>query len=264
MKGFSLLLTGAFLSVVFSVGQVGSEEAQPQIVMRDIIVADHEFTLFQLEKRFRGLLRQEGAVPRVLKVEAFTDPKTVSGTFKYTSDVSYEAWLAWYLDYAKAIPSSAELLVINGNAAMRVRDASGAIQTLVLEGSNPYALNAGGIDFYLLHLAASKSAPITSKKWDERTYVSTLSLFLVTQGNVNQKVAEAVSEKLRAMTGVEQATVEIRSDAWFIRDEAFPIVSPYVKLGTPPTKEEYEHSRQWSCIANSEGVQCSISGAGVN
>ena len=261
MKAFSIVFGGAFLSVVLSVYQLRSEEMQPSIVMRDITVAERDFTLPQLEKLFRGLLHEGDTVPRVLKVEAYTDQNAFSGTFKYTTDVSYDTWLAWHLDYAKAVRSSAELLMINGNAAMRLRDASGAVQSLVLEGSNPYALNASGIDFCLLHLAASKSAPITSKKWDEHTYVSNLSLFLVAKSTVNQKAAEAVSEKLRTIIGVEQATVEVRTDPWFIRDETFPIVSPYVNAGKPPTREEYEHSQQWSCIANSEGVQCFSSGA---
>ncbi|PYT86880.1 MAG: hypothetical protein DMG36_25880 [Acidobacteria bacterium] len=70
-----------------------------------------------------------------------------------------------------------------------------------------------------------------------------------------------LKSELRTIIGVAQVTVEVRTDPWFIRDETFPIVSPYVNAGKPPTREAYEHSQQWSCIANSEGVQCFSSGA---
>jgi len=50
--------------------------------------------------------------------------------------------------------------------------------------------------------------------------------------------------------------VTLRIDAFFIDDHDFPVVYPFDPPATPPSKEEYEHSKTMYCFSDQPGIQC--------
>ena len=249
-------------SAAFAGAQAQSQ--RPPVLMNSIIVPESEFSVPQLEARFREVIAKQGSEFRLVRVEVFTSEQARLNSAKYGSDVTYENWAEWYRDYK--IPPEAELLVISGNAAMRVRDLSGHLTFRVLAGSDPYTSHVGQSEFHILHLAASDSAPLASTqplhgKNGELKYVLTLHFYVVAGSVVREQDAKAFTELLRHVSQVDEISVLIRRDPWFITaDLYFPIVSPFAIAGDPPTREEYEHSQECSCRTRAAGTTCVVYG----
>src|SRR5207245_4861859 len=57
--------------------------------------------------------------------------------------------------------------------------------------------------------------------------------------------------------------LSIRADPWFITDEDFPVVSPYIGPQKPPTQEQYERGLQWTCVGRYRQISCWPRGSAV-
>jgi len=230
----------------------------PALLWQTIVIPEPEFTTPSLKERFLRVLRERDPSLVVLHLEVFIDKEEANGrNMKLRSDVSYEVWRDLYRDYEKGIPPSAELLMINGNAAMRTRDKNGKISMVVLQGSNPFIIHVPGRDFSLLHLAIEEGA--SRMALEQRTTESTVMLlcYIAGDGSIDVENGRAIAEVLRKEIGLGEVYVHLRSDPWFITDSSFPIVSPYAADAKPPTEEEYQRAPQIMCVADRQPISCS-------
>ena len=83
-----------------------------------------------------------------------TDRKAASANWKCATDISYQGWRSEFEDYRRHVPPSAQFISINGNAAMRVRDASGNVRTTVIAGNDPNTLTIRSRQFQLADFIA--------------------------------------------------------------------------------------------------------------
>jgi hypothetical protein len=252
---FVFVLLTAASTLIVKHEPVGSVEEATFLLTQIVIVPQSEFTVPKLKERFDEILLAQSGKARVLIVEAYCDKQAISKSIKYGTDVNYETWMNWYREYK--IPTTAELLRIGPNAAMRVRDSAGNVASLVLSGSDPYTFQANGVEFHLLHVIASDSARLDDFKAPD--LVSTLNFFMLAKGDLNESVLKAAAENLENSTGAPQITVAIRRDPWFVSSVYFPIVSPFWDGGKPPTQHEYESSPEWYCHATPGKAHCSRS-----
>jgi len=70
---------------------------------------------------------------------------------------------------------------------------------------------------------------------------------------------EQAREFTRLMLGCFQEKrifVVFRIDAFFTDDREFPVVYPFDPPVTPPSKEEYQHTKTMYCFSDQPGIPC--------
>jgi hypothetical protein len=226
--------------------------SQQSVIRRELILPTSEFNASRMEERFREILAQTPRETRVLKVEAMDRPTSRLLVHKGVIDGHYGHWKLHFKDYAQGIPPFAELLLLDNNAAMRIRDSQGRVSLKVLRGQNPYLVRAGNKEFMLLHLFISES-----RNLDRGGYAVYLRFYLVTHDHFDEATARAVLQALReSAPSIEDIAVAIRNDPWFVLDSDFPVVSPFLTEINPPSKEQFEKAPQWTCIQSDEHMAC--------
>lgn len=241
------------LSLVAGSDELVLEHRTAKVLWQKVVVPDSEFTLDSLKSRFERALQRESARFQVIKLEVFVDKQEALSNRKGATDVSYDSWEFLYRDYETKIPPSAELLMIRNNAAMRVRDQRGGVVSTVLRGKDPYTVWALGKKLALVHMAAYKGAPLRDQS---KKFVDVLSFFLMADDDFDERAAKAITQGLIKETGIKEIQVVIRPDPWFISDDNFPVVSPYVRRTPPPSKVEYDKTPEWVCVADTRSIGC--------
>jgi len=250
-----MILLASSLTAVLAIDETILNQQQQSISWRRIVVNSSDFSVDKLEGKFRSLLADEGSRFRVIKLEVFIDRNEArNGNCKCSTDVTYGLWKELYREYEKGLPASAELLMIDGNAAMRVRGSDGAVTLKLLHGNDPYNVYVDRVGLRLIHMATIPRESQSSE--NERTRALNLAFFMVTASSFNESTARAAVEKLRRVTGSEGIELEIRADPWFIASSDFPVVPPYIQQAKPPSEEEYAAGLQWTCLLENSRTRC--------
>jgi hypothetical protein len=230
----------------------------PALLWQKVVIPEPEFTTALLKERFLRVLRDKDPRLVVLHLEVFIDKEEANGrNMKLRSDVSYEVWRDLYRDYEKGIPPSAELLMINGNAAMRMRDRDGSVRMIALQGSNPFIIHGPGGDFNLLHLAIEEGTSTYALEHQTTDTTQIFLCFITGTKAIDITNGKAIAMKLRKDIGLGEVEVRLSSDPWFITDSSFPIVSPYAAGAKPPTEGEYQRAPEILCTADAQVISCS-------
>jgi len=235
--------------------EVIHDQRWPSVAAQTLVIRVSDFDVQKLERRFRAILQRTNSEIHVLRVEVFTDrQEAISGNCKCSTDVTYVLWRSLFRDYESHIIPSAELLMIDGSAAMRVREASGRVVTKILQGSDPYLLKLTGSELEILHMAVVP-AEDSFQNQAGKTSVR-LDFFLLASAPFDESTAGTATQRLREATGIEEITLAIRSDPWFIVEDTFPVAPRYVTDLRPPTKEQYEEAPQYTCVADAKHINC--------
>jgi hypothetical protein len=225
---------------------------QESVIFRQLLLLpSSEFEHDRMEKRFREILDHRDPQKRILYVEAMDSPDSCALTNKCVIDGNYSTWQTLFSDYKERIPPFAEMLVIGGNAAMRVRDNQERVLQKVVQGQDPYILHVGNEELKIVHFSAGRS-----KHWGKREgWFVHLDFFILARAP-DEKTTRQALEELKRQTSIENVSVVVRRDPWFILDSDFPVVSPFLPKTTPPSEEAYEKAPQWTCVSSERGVTC--------
>jgi hypothetical protein len=108
-----------------------------------------------------------------------------------------------------------------------------------------------GRDLEILHVSFSQ--PSGTKNKDHIA----VGFYVRDRGQLAKETAEAVTTRLRSITGAAYLTVWLRSDNWFLADCGFPAVYAFDGPPNLPPKEAFSKTRYAICSASgSWPVRC--------
>jgi len=254
-----LLLFVAFLPVgARARDRIVEEQKFQSQLTRTILIAPEEFTAEAMDRRFSAFMAEVADHFRVARLELYPGPDDPRGpNCKCSEPVSYGFWGVLYEKLGGRLPASAELLIINGAAAVRVRDANGLIKTRVLRGPDPYLLHIGDAELRLVHVDIGNGPRV-----HEVDSGAMLRCYFMTSDSLGEALGRAAIAEIQRTTSTRNIGVAIRHDPWFIKDSDFPVVPPYTPLIRPPSREEYEKGDQVSCTDSALVTGCVSTGAG--
>lgn len=249
------------VGLMFLMQAVASEivmhRKSPGLVDDKLVIPKVDFTQAKLEARFRKTLSDLDRSVRLLHLEVFIDRReAVSGNIKLRSDVNYDVWKNLYQEYRQKVPPSAELLMINENAAMRIRSRDGKVTTTVLRGTNPFILQIPGAEFHLVYLVGRYETSWKGLKSKSLEKTQAVRYYLVSSQSIDLGLAKSITEQLRKQTGFGDVYVDVRPDPWFITDSDYPVVPPYVERSVPPTETQFRETPTVSCVADDQEIEC--------
>ena len=110
-------------------------------------------------------------------------------------------------------------------------------------GRNPLRLGVRGSSAEIVHLSFAEVFSFGGRKR------ITVQFFVTAESPPSKDLARAILDSIRAATGIEDLSVDLRSDSWFFNDCSFPALFPFKPSAKDPTPEEYRQSRYAACGA---------------
>jgi hypothetical protein len=165
--------------------------------------------------------------------------------------LGYVGWSALY-DVCDVLPLQAgEIISWRGGIVARLRDATGHVQTSVLEGRNPLRFRHGRFDLEIVHFALPRGM---GNFKESRIAIYARVKKPITEWPVEQwrELFAAVRKSLPfRITGLD-----VRSDAWFIGDSYYPVIPPFVERAPPPSLETHLRSKTLECWGTPDREEC--------
>ncbi len=232
-----------------------SDYYRPEMWVRRIVVAPENFSLDQLEWRFRQFLMQSQEAARVVQLQVYVDQRHVFANCQCMTDMTYRMWRMLFDDYRDHIAPVAELTIIGRSASMRVRGVAGGVHSKVLQGDDPLRVVTGRCTAEVLHIHPDVFRRLGQPRLDIQP---DLTFYLRAEQPLTRACGESVARLLRSKVKVDRIQINMRLDTWFIADGLFPIVYPFQETLDPPTVEAYEKNAQIDCLAksDSDAVRC--------
>lgn len=153
--------------------------------------------------------------------------------------VSYESWRQMH-DLARQTPNEvAEVISIEGNAVLRMRDATGSLTRRVLVGRDPLQREVLGQHVEVVYIVFSNGF--------RGDMARSVGVYALMPGPLTEQVGlELLGQLDRLFTGL-QVSVVIRNDSWFIYSAGYPFLNPFVNDGVPPSDVEYDQTKTLVC-----------------
>jgi len=223
-----------------------------------LLIPETEFTIPHLRQVFEEDIRKVPPSVTLLHINVSVEGREgIECTAKLRTDVSYEVWKELYESCKDRIPPSAELLMLNGNSAVRMRQRDGHVVVTVLRGSNPFYVHIPAGDFYLVHLTSRAGQSTPSAPDSLSREPKKLTVYLTGSSPINVRTGEIIAKLLRSQIGVEELSVRISSNPWFVEDSDFPIVPTYIENAVPPKELQFRRLQQIYCEESESESNCS-------
>ena len=230
-----------FATLALASDRTLEDESDSTIVFRKVAVAGETFDEQYVLKRCREFLTAN----RDKKLIRFTlvpdQPGATIGSIGCDHCKPYPFWRTQYDAVAKEAFSIGEMIVLDGNAVVRYRSRDGSVSETVLAGSNPLPIVLGTFSGKIIHVGMSGKMRNPRTLW--------LQLYVAGDGNITSTGgAKYIADFSRRM-GVGDASVEFRSDPWFISEiwrTWFPLFEE--RRGIPPTEQEFNASKTLRCF----------------
>lgn len=87
-----------------------------------------------------------------------------------------------------------------------------------------------------------------------------LKIYLKTNRLPTIREARTITRVLQDTFHKRNICLNIRTDTWFLQDDAFPFWYPFAPDRTPPTFEEYKARGQMFCVADESRMRCNLVG----
>jgi len=210
-------------------------------------------------RSYRKQLSQELKDYRAWTIAVFIDKGDATRELygKLPTEETYDQWLELYNKFGRRLLPMAEFLTYESNTVLRMRDSSGICSETVLSGDNFLKVRVDDIDFEILKTYFTPLPPHTTVTPGDEAMIW-LSVRSSSFPNENQ--ARDFSSLMQKRFQQKRVNVTIRTDSYFITDGRFPILYRFDQDGSPPSREQYEHSRTMYCFCERPGIQCSHSG----
>lgn len=235
--------------VMVSAQEATFELRVPNGLHRCVLIEQKEFNRERVEAISRTFLNENRSLP-VLKLSIVTNRRdsAIALCGKCMYDYPFSVWLRlrrqWLLEHGPV----AEMIAINGNAVLRVRDRAGDIQRVVLAGNDPLRVRVAGTAIEILHIAFPSAEGVFRSR-------ETLEFYARRSGPLSLNEAVEVTRVLRDATG-GRIDLSVRADSWFVASEHFPIVSIFEPITEPPRYESLVQNKTIYCIGAVRDVRC--------
>jgi len=214
------------------------DQSSETMVFRGIAVFGETFNEHYVISRCRQFLTQNTDKKLIMLTLGPEGPNAPIAGLGCDHCKPYPFWRQFYDAVNKEMFPIGELMVLGGNAVVRYRDQSGTVTETVLIGINPRAIGIGEFKGKLVHVGMKGRMPMP---W--------LELYVVGTGTLDGKAgADYISNFSHAM-GVNNSTVEFRSDPWFMNEiwrPWFPLFEEH--RGEPPSEAEFSLTKTLTCL----------------
>jgi hypothetical protein len=231
-----LLLVSSMLAVASD--RTLFEEASPTIIFRGIAVSGERFDQQCVIGRSRKFLAANNSKKLIVLTLVPDEPDANISLMGCDHCKPYPFWRMQYDAVSKRMFAIGELMAFGQNSVVRFRDKSGSVSETVLTGSDPRSVVIGGFKGKIVHAGMSGRMPMP---W--------LELYVVGTGALDSKAgAEYVADFSRQM-GVNDSTIEFRSDPWFINEiwrTWLPLFEEH--RGSPPSEEAFAATKTLDCF----------------
>lgn len=225
-----------------AVERVYSDLGDQQYTFRTIIVSEDEFRMPMLEDAARRFMSTAGRRSLVV-FSIFTNPEDAAMDVAASRD-SYLGWRAYYDDASRRPLRTAQAIAINGDWALRVRQADGGVDTRILAGRDPLRFDSDGTAFEIL-VVQSRVGTL----FDQCERGASLSpvIYVKTDAALTATACEKAADRLARLLGARKLFVSFRNDHWFISFGGFPVVYPFSTKQAPPSEKAYYNSDAFTC-----------------
>lgn len=224
-----------------------SHEWPQQGLERVVLVADRDFNSANLQALFTRMVAERGDSSLLMTVTVLTDRGALHRDLKGGLDYSYAFWQREYNKYRGAIPASAQLISIRGNASMRIRYPSGQVEDARISGRSPTELGVGPATYRLARVNLLSSGPLRD------TLAPT---FYFWGPGPSESVGRALLERELAETGLTYAKVSLERAPVFEDDGEFPVLYPYQRIAAPPDEASYNANLRVHCSNEYGKITC--------
>jgi hypothetical protein len=173
---------------------------------------------------------------------------------KLATGVDYERWSQLYEQFGRKLGPVAMIMSQGRDAVARLRDKGGNCTETVLAGSNWLRSRVSRVEFEILEAYYHPLPPIADEPSPGDEAMVDINVRASPFPTMVQ--AQDFSSIMRSRFQERRVTIIIRQDAYFLTDEAFPIVYQFDETPSPPTKDEYLRSKTMYCFCDQPTIQC--------
>jgi hypothetical protein len=236
IAGFMVLLH-ATRGIVIAADRVIEDQTTATMIFRKVAVpASIISQQYALERARQFLLDNSGAKMIRLTMVPDAEPATYSLMGCDHCD-PYRFWRMQWEPVSEVPFSIAELMSIERNAVLRYRDTKGAVSVTVIQGNDPRPISIGNYQGRMIHVGMAGRINWPLPK-----------LYVVGSGTIQSTEAAAYIRDLAARLGVGEATIEFRSDPWFIHEIWTPFFPLFDTADPVPTEEAFKASKTSACF----------------
>ena len=203
------------------------DQGRPGVKIKSIAISPNLFNEMHLEQVCRSELSKSprsGFMQILLLGDRGGSPLPKSGHF------DFKMWRRMH-DEAVNMPNEfAEMISINGEAVLRMRDGSGKVTKKVLTEHDPLKVVIAGDMFEIIYLGFSAPAPFTLQRVDA---------YVRTSASLKPESGLDLLRKLDQVFPGYEVSVFVRDDPWFIYQPSYPFFNPFVEEPTPPTDPDH-------------------------
>lgn len=154
--------------------------------------------------------------------------------------LSFESWKRWHDASEKSQGPIAEMISVDGNSILRLRDLDGHISEVVLQGKNPLTVGMAQI----LYFGFSGSTPGLIQP-------ARVDIFVKSNPLIDMEAARSLLKAWADRFPEFSVSLRVREDMWFTTDWTFPFFFPFGEDGKPPAQKEYAQTHTIMCSDNS-------------
>jgi hypothetical protein len=177
--------------------------------------------------------------------------REVSG--KMVTEKGYEWWLDLYNKFWRKLLPMAEILSQGKNGVLRLRDGTGICSETLLSGDNFLRANADHVKFEILKIYYRGLPPHTKPSPGDEAVIS---IYVRASSYPSAEQAREFSRLTQSRFQQRRIRLIFRADAYFLADLEFPVMYRFDPAATPPSREEYEHSKTMYCFCDQPGIPC--------
>lgn len=227
---------------------------RPKIVNRVIIVPKVEFNIDHVRRLAQQFLNgQDGAAASILRLLMVPDETSRASNFIHgLPGVSYTSTVD-LIRQAGGLPKGplARLFAMSGAAKLSYVDQGDLAEELLTGTADPTILRDNSYTYEFLHFTMTEAG--AALRGDKLF----LDVYLKASPRVSVSSSVRVFDTLREITKVQNLTVHVRSDAWFMGDPEYPLVPAFTRPLIVPNELEYKIAPQLDCsVVRGRGVRC--------
>jgi hypothetical protein len=226
--------------IAMSSDRIMEDQSSATIVFRKIAVSGEGFDEQYVLQRCREFLVGNKNKKLVRYTLVPDEPGATVGWTGCDHCTPYPFWRMQYDAIAKEVFPIGEMIVLEGNAVVRYRNGKGTVTETMLTGANPRTVVIGGFKGNIVHVGMHGRMDFPMTLW--------LYLYVVGEGEISSNAGADYIALLSRQMGVRDATVQFRSDPWFISEiwrPWFPLFEQH--RGIPPKKQEFDASKTLNC-----------------
>jgi hypothetical protein len=242
-----------FLSIAMAAcsGQEVLYQLEGSVVQKDFLIQPNDFSSAYVLKLSNSFLH-ETRNASLAKLTIYTQKPLAfllrSG--KGVTDYSYEFWRSEYSELLPKLSAMAELVKVKDHATLRIRDAEGRVEEIALNGDNVFHGRVNGTEYDLLEVTFRKTLP------NSATPRVSVNFSIALRQTLSFDSALAIAKCIEGQVGMPDVAIVIRNDRWFVDDQSYPWINPFVPVAQLPTWDQYKDSFSYYCSSKSNQTKC--------